>query len=502
MIPPLLFYLDVYYTQDMSQKPHEYYYLAKRNLLPDATNRSRIVGKLEKNCRVHVSAACGKAMASVTCMLADLGYTVTASDVAFHPPMSDVLMTHNIPCLAPSAENLKNIDVVVIGNTLPSSAKEVVAARNMQLPMLSGSEVLREILTHGKRSLVVAGTHGKTTTSSLLAHVFLKNNTHPAYMIGGSFQDTGDSYSIGGKNATHVIFEGDEYDCAFFDKAPKFLRYNATSVIITSIEHDHVDLYPTFEDYKQAFQFLVDDIPESGFLVLHDSVLQSVSLESCPCSGEADVRYAVDSTNSLGTTFSIRYKSGEVYKNIFVPLFGEYNIANATAVFALALAEGLHSQEVISALATYPGVHERQEVIGEKKDILVIRDFAHHPTAVQVTLDGIRTHYPDRRLVCVFEPRSITSRKKIFESVYPQSLSHASISIVIAPPFKEGDTAEDFMDVSKIAEQLTYSGKNAYVASSPTDALEILLQHTQPHDVLVFMSNGDFENLPKRFLDM
>ncbi len=488
-------------------KPYEYYYLAKRNLLSDTKNRQRIQGNLQKNSRIHVSAACGKAMASVTCMLADLGYSVTASDESFHPPMSDVLQARHITCSKPDSKNIENIDLIVVGNMLPSSAVEVVAARHAHIPMMSGSEVLREILAREKRSLVVAGTHGKTTTSSLLTHVFLKSGKNPAYMIGGSFQNTGESYSIGIKKSSHVIFEGDEYDCAFFDKAPKFLRYNASSAIITSIEYDHVDLYPTFEDYTQAFQFLVDDVSNDGFLVLHDSVLQHIDISNCTAKiviyGKnifKDVSYEISSVSSSGTSFSIVFR-GQKYSDIFIPLFGEYNIANATSVFILAFLEGVKVSDIISTFSTYPGVHERQEIIGEKNGVIVVRDFAHHPTAVRVTLEGIRSHYPGRRIVCVFEPRSVTSRRKAFETEYPKALEDADISIVVSPPFKYNDDKNDFMDVSVVQNILELSGKLSHVARDADDALKILSQHVIKNDIVVFMSNGDFNSIPKKFLE-
>jgi len=439
-------------------------------------------------------------------MLADLGYAVTASDDAFHPPMSDVLTAHNILCLKPSVKNLDNVDIVVVGNTLPSSALEVVSAREKKIPMVSGSEVLRDILTRGRRSLVVAGTHGKTTTSSLLTHVFLQNEMSPAYMIGGSFQDTGESYAIGAPDSQFVIFEGDEYDCAFFDKAPKFLRYDPTSAIITSIEHDHIDLYPTFEDYVQTFQFLVDDIPAGGFLILHKSVLEH--LDTSCCHGKvitygdtsSDLSYTIDSVNASGTIFSLHYKNRDMFENIFVPMFGDYNIANASAVFALACAEGLRPEKVITALATYPGVHERQEVLGERDGVTVMRDFAHHPTAVQVTLEGLHAHYPDHRIVCVFEPRSITSRKKSFEHIYPEALHSADISIIVTPPFRPGDNKTDFIDVSVITKTLQSSGRTAFSAVNPQDAFAILSIEAKSGDVVVFMSNGDLGGIPEMFL--
>ena len=488
-------------------KSYENYYLAKRNLLANANLRTRVCGELKPGSRIHVSAACGKAMASITCMLKESGYQVTASDVSFEPPMSDVLVSHRIACLPPSEENLQNIDLLVPGNMLPPSALEVVYARAQGIPMLSGSEVLRDLLTQNKRSLVVAGTHGKTTTSSLLAHVFMKSEKSPAYMIGGSFQDTGESYSVGSANATHAIFEGDEYDCAYFDKAPKFLRYNTSSAIITSIEHDHVDLYPTFEDYKQAFQFLVEDAPARGYLVVHESALEHIDISSClgqvftyGKTAQNDFSYTIQSVSVSSTIFSIHTKD-RTYADIRIPLFGEYNVANATSVFALALLEGVEVTAIISALATYPGVHERQEVLGISKNITVIRDFAHHPTAVRVTLDGLKSHYPNSRIVCVFEPRSITSRKKVFERVYPESLKSADVSILVSPPFKENDTKSDFMNVSVVATALEILGKRAFVADSPAIALQTVSEHVTEGDVIIFMSNGDFGGIPEKFLN-
>jgi UDP-N-acetylmuramate: L-alanyl-gamma-D-glutamyl-meso-diaminopimelate ligase len=254
---------------------HEYYYLAKKNVLPDADFRTRITGHIKKGSRIHVSYICGKAMASIACMLKDLGYKVTGSDDHFYPPMSTVLESHGIKKLEPNEKNLKNVDLIVVGNTSPYNAIEAEVARRKKIPMISGSEAVAQIFSK-KRSLVIAGTHGKTTTSALLTHVFIKSGYSPAYMIGGVFQNSKDSYSIGSKKSKYVIYEGDEYNSAFFDRGPKFLRYNPSSIILTSIEHDHFDLYPSFEDYKQAFQFLVDEVPKGGFLVLHDSVLKYI----------------------------------------------------------------------------------------------------------------------------------------------------------------------------------------------------------------------------------
>ncbi|MEX2013886.1 MAG: Mur ligase domain-containing protein, partial [Parcubacteria group bacterium] len=224
-------------------KSYDYYYLAKRNILPDADKRNRVVGTIEKSSRVHVSAVCGKAMASIACMLKEYGCSVTGSDVKFSPPMSDVLDSHGITRLAPSLENLENVDVLVVGNALGPDAPEVAGARDQKIPMISGAEAVSQIFSD-KRAFVVTGTHGKTTTSALLTHVFTEAGKNPAYMIGGAFQKSNASYSMGNPSTNTLILEGDEYNCAFFDRAPKFLRYHPTSVILTSLEHDHIDLYP------------------------------------------------------------------------------------------------------------------------------------------------------------------------------------------------------------------------------------------------------------------
>ncbi len=488
-------------------KSYELYYLAKRNLLPDAHIRQRKIGTLVAGARIHVSAVCGKAMASIACMLVDAGYMVTGSDFSFHPPMSDVLRDHHIDCRTPSIENLRDIDLFVPGNMLPAHDEEVTYARDKDIPMMSGSEVLAELLISHKRSLVVAGTHGKTTSSSLLVHVFMTAQCDPAYLIGGVFQHTGESYSVGGVHTTHAIFEGDEYDCAYFDKAPKFLRYLPTSAIITSIEHDHVDLYPTFEDYKQAFQFLVDDIPPGGHLVVHESVCAHVDISKCAgnvyvygVQRSNDLSYEITSVTNTGTIFSVHVQ-GEKYIDIEIPLFGEYNVANVSAVFALALFEGLDMVAIREGLKTYPGVRERQEILGTTgKDVIVIRDFAHHPTAVSVTLQGLRQHYPKKRLLCVFEPRSITSRRKAFESVYPEALAHADLSIIVVPPFRPGDSKDNFIDISVVQKNITAMGKVMYTAENPNQALSVLSKQICEGDVVVFMSNGDFEHIPEKFL--
>src|SRR3989344_3560215 len=452
----------------MKMKSYDYYYLAKRNVLPDAEFRNRIPGIVKKGSKIHISAVCGKAMASVACLLKDFGCVVTGSDTAFHPPMGGVLKSRGIICLPPTVENLNNIDLVVIGNALSHDSLEVVEARKRNIPMISGPEALVEVFKN-KRTLVVTGTHGKTTTSGLLTHVFLESDKEPAYMIGGVFQKSDDSYSSGGKNTKFAILEGDEYNCAYFDRAPKFLRYNATSAILTSVEHDHVDLYPSFEDYRQSFQFLVDDLPKDGFLVIHESVLENIDVSKCVAKVAvygrlpiSDFYYEINKVDSSGTTFFLKTNNFGEIKNIHIPLFGEYNVENATAVCALSLHEGISKDELLKALKNFAGTKERQELLGMRGDIALIRDYAHHPTAVDVTLKALRLRYPGKRMVAVFEPRSASSRRKVFEERYAESLKNADVTIVISPVFKETENRSEMIDTLNIQGILQAANKIAY----------------------------------------
>lgn len=489
-------------------KSHDYYYLAKKNVLPDADFRTRTIGTIKKGSRVHVSYVCGKAMASIACMLKDLGYKVTGSDDHFYPPMSTVLESHGIKQLEPNEKNLENVDLIVVGNTSPYNAVEAEVARRKNIPMISGSEAVAQIFSK-KRSLVVAGTHGKTTTSALLTHAFIRSGYSPAYMIGGVFQNSKDSYSIGSKKTKFVIYEGDEYNSAFFDRGPKFLRYNPSSIILTSIEHDHFDLYPSFEDYKQAFQFLVDEVPKGGFLVLHDSVFKYLNVKNIKGKvfkygkdSKSDFSFIITKVDSSGTTFDVKSKKFGIIKNIFVPMFGEYNIENTLSVIALALLEGVSKLKIISAISDFSGTKQRQEIIGHKKNgVVVIRDYAHHPTAVLLTIDGLRLHYPDKRLVVVFEPRSNSSRRKIFESCYTKALEKADVSIVVAPPFMaDKDSRADFMDVSVIKKELESKGKKSFAPKNCTEALDVSKKIQENNDIFIFMSSGDFEGIPEKFL--
>jgi UDP-N-acetylmuramate: L-alanyl-gamma-D-glutamyl-meso-diaminopimelate ligase len=487
-------------------KPYDSYYLAKRNLLAGAEERRRRFGRVKPGMRIHVSAACGKAMASVACLLKEYGCVVTGSDSTFSPPMSDVLDAHGIEKLPPAAENVESIDLLVVGNANAYNSTEVAAAREKGLPMISGAEAVAHIFSR-KRALVVAGTHGKTTTSGLLVHVFEAAGRHPAYLIGGAFQKTNESYSSGGAKSAFAIYEGDEYNCAFFDQAPKFLRYRAASAIITSLEHDHVDLYPTFEDYKQAFQFLIEDLPRGGNLVIHESAAALLDLSRCRArvttygsSPGATVRYKVKRVGESGTTFSLIKKGRSA--TVSVPLFGEYNVENAVAVYSLAALEGLATKEIAKGMRTFGGTRERQELLGFKKNgVPVVRDYAHHPTAVALTITALRKRYPGRRIVSVFEPRSASSLRKVFEDRYGESLKEGDVTILIKPPVKEGADTQALLNPEKVCEIIAAHRRVARAVATPEESLAALQELGSKKDVILFMSSGDLDGAPFKLIN-
>lgn len=481
-----------------TMKNYEYYYLAKLNSLADASLRTRIKGSLKVGQRIHVSAVCGKAMASVACMLRDYGYDVSGSDASFNPPMSDVLKSQNIKCREYSKNNLKNIDLLVVGNTLSHSAIEVEDARKKKIPMVSGAEVVGQLFK-SKRSLVVAGTHGKTTTSAMLTHVFSVLN--PAFLIGGVFQKSTQSYSVGSKKSKYVIYEGDEYNSAFFDRGPKFLHYNPSSVILTSVEYDHIDLYNSFEDYRQTFQFLVESIPRNGYLLVHREVKDILDLSLCSGkvftygNADADYLYRTKKVTEKGTIFEIKTKKGVV--ELQTPLFGDYNLANTTAVYALSTLEGLKQSEIIERIKDFPGTKERQELLGETKDgVKIIRDYAHHPKAVELTIKGLRERYPKKKIFCVFEPRSASSKRKDFEESYSKSLSSADSVIIVDP----GVRSDNAINVENIVKNINFSKEKSYSVKNCVDALSLIKKKVTSNQVVVFMSSGDMEGIPKKFL--
>lgn len=441
-------------------------------------------------------------------MFREAGFSVSGSDEAVYPPMSDRLAELGIPVhIGFDARNLQpHPDLVIVGNACTPTHVEAAYARENRLPQMSFPEALAHYFIRDRRSIVVAGTHGKTSTAGLLIHVFETAGLDPGYLVGGVSQTGESGQAVGTGNI--FITEGDEYDSAYFDKEPKFFHYRPNVAIVTSIEFDHADIFENIEDYTLIFERFAAGIPELGRLVIWGDDPRVRSLRSSAnCSVttyglglENDVRAAGVEVDSTGQSFDV-YEKGGMVGRFTVPAWGRHNLLNALAVVAVSIGEGVDAALINNAFSSYPGMKRRQEVRGEVAGVVVVDDFAHHPTAVRETIRGIRERWPDRRIVAVFEPRSNSSRRKVFESPYGLALSEADVVFLSSPPLRHNDDPEDFMDAAAVAASLREAGIRIEVQPSPDDVLGPLLAEAKSGDVVLIMSNGAVGNLHQRLLD-
>jgi UDP-N-acetylmuramate: L-alanyl-gamma-D-glutamyl-meso-diaminopimelate ligase len=458
---------------------------------------------------IHLIGICGTAMASLAGMLAERGFRVTGSDAAAYPPMSDFLQALGIPVAQPFAvENLHTKpDLVVVGNAMSRGNVELEHVLDQRIPFCSLPQLLHDEFLRGKEVLVVAGTHGKTTTTSMLAWIFEAAGLQPSFLIGGIAENFGRSFQLG--NGTHFILEGDEYDTAFFDKGPKFLHYFPDSVILTSVEFDHADIYKDLDAVETSFQRLVNLVPRRGRIVAFDrgeSVARCVSRAFCPVERYgttdqamwriADLRLELDRT-------SWSVLRGDVWwAELEFPVAGEYNVWNATAAAAMAANHGIVPEVIAAALKSFKSVKRRLEVKAEVNGITIIDDFAHHPTAIAGTLHALRARYPGRRLWAILEPRSNTLRRNVFQDDLANSLSLAD-EVVIASVFKSESIPEaERLDVSAVVTQVNRNGRRAHVLADVDSIVQLAAPEMRSGDVVAILSNGGFggiyEKLPER----
>jgi len=452
---------------------------------------------------------CGTGMGSLAGMLKDSGYVVTGSDENVYPPMSDFLAACNIEIKnGYRAENLSpKPDLVVVGNTIRKTNPEALALAELSIPYVSFPQALGHYYLAGRIPLVVTGTHGKTTTSSLLATMLHKAGLTPGFMVGGLVQAFGRNYNLG--DSPYFVVEGDEYDTAFFDKGPKFLHYQPRIAIITSIEFDHADIYADLEAIKRSFEKLVAIMPEDGCIVAcHDDPVVREITEWAKCEV---IGYGMNSRSAWslanlkvtpdGTHFDVM-RNGEIFCTCRNPMPGRHNALNALAVIAVLDRIGLDAGTITEALGTFEGVRRRQEVRGVVNGITVIDDFAHHPTAVRETLAALKQAYQGHRLVAVFEPRTNSSRRQIFQQDYVRSFDPADLVIVREPVPLANFPADQLFSSKKLAADLAGRAIEAH-SFDDTDAILDHLQSTLvPGDVVAILSNGGFDNIHTRLLEM
>jgi UDP-N-acetylmuramate: L-alanyl-gamma-D-glutamyl-meso-diaminopimelate ligase len=460
---------------------------------------------------VHVIGIGGSAMAPLAGMLREHGYRVTGSDSGVYPPASTLLEKLGISFFHTfDAANLTPApDLVVVGNIIARGNPELEEVLDKKIAYRSMPEILEEVFLPGRHSIVVSGTHGKTTTTAMLAWIFHTAGKRPNFLVGGVAENFGKSYGLGG--GEEFILEGDEYETAFWDRGPKFFHYHPDDLIVTSLEFDHADIYRDFETYELAFRRLVNLVPRRGRVVIwgdtEDSgqaLRRAAEKAFCPVetygfSAENDWVASDLAVDGAGMKFRVMYE-GKHFGDFVLAASGRHNVLNAMAAIAVASGRGISAEDLAKALATFRSVKRRMDVKGEVRGVLVVDDFAHHPTAVRATIEAARARWPGRRLWAILEPRSNSMRRKVFEETLPVALALAD-RVVLGGVFRAqqlGD--ENRLEPEAVAESVRELGKSARVFPSADAIADQLSSEAEPGDVLLVMSNGSFDGLCEKLL--
>jgi len=475
---------------------------------------------MNKKKHIHLIGICGTAMASLAGMLKQRGFHVTGSDAAAYPPMSELLRELEIPVAQPfAAQNLEpRPDLVVVGNAMSRGNVELEEVLDQRIPFCSLPQLLHDEFLREKEVLVVAGTHGKTTTTSMLAWIFHCAGLQPSFLIGGIAENFGSSFHLG--TGKHFILEGDEYDTAFFDKGPKFLHYFPDSVILTSVEFDHADIYKDLDAVETAFKRLVNLIPRRGRIVAFDGVAgdasESSSLERCLAKAFCPVERYGAGAHANWKVANLRFqptrtswtvlREDKTWAELEFPLAGEYNVWNATAAAALAASYGVSKEAIAEALKTFKSVKRRLEVKAQVNGITIIDDFAHHPTAIAGTLKALRARYPEARLWAILEPRSNTLRRKVLQSDLARSLAQAD-EVIVAGVFRsEAVPDNERLELPALAAEIERKGRRARLLADADAIVQSIAPEMRSGDVVAILSNGGFggiyEKLPSRLREL
>lgn len=456
---------------------------------------------------VYLIGICGKGMGALAELFCQEGYHVRGSDSAAYPPMSTRLSKLGIP--VDEGYDVQHLNphpgLVVVGNACTPTHVEAAFARENNLVQASFPEALARYFLAERRAVVVAGTHGKTTSTGLTIHLFREAGLDPGFLVGGVMVDAERTSNVG--TGSHFIVEGDEYDSAYFDKRPKMWLYEPQVAIVTSMEFDHADIYDDWDEYQEAFRHFVQLIPSDGLLVLNgddENVRGLANHTACRIvfvghGKENNVFGSRIRVEEGGQRFHITSDISDPF-DVFLPMGGDHNRFNALAVAAVALHEGIPSEQIQRGLASFEGMKRRQEVRGEVNGILIVDDFAHHPTAVEGTIRAIRERWQERRIVAVFEPRSNSSRRKLFEEPYGQAFDEADLVFISSPPLRHNDDPDDFLDPALVAEMTRKRGTPANAYDSARTLLQPLLNDIRPNDVVLIMSNGSFDGLTESLI--
>jgi UDP-N-acetylmuramate: L-alanyl-gamma-D-glutamyl-meso-diaminopimelate ligase len=460
---------------------------------------------------VHVIGIGGSAMAPLAGMLRESGYRVTGSDSGVYPPASTLLEGLGISFFHSfdAAHLVPAPDLVIVGNIIARGNPELEEVLDRRIPYRSLPEILEEVFLPGRHSIVVSGTHGKTTTTAMLAWIFETAGKMPNFLVGGVAENFGKSYGLGG--GEEFILEGDEYETAFWDRGPKFFHYHPDDLIVTSLEYDHADIYPDFETYQLAFRRLVNLVPRRGRAMIWGDTEQSgpalrSAAEKALCPVET---YGFNSSNDwIASDVAVENETvrfrvthrGAKFGEFVLAATGRHNVLNSLAAIVVAQGRGITSDAIAKALKTFRSVARRMDVKGEFGGVLLVDDFAHHPTAVKATIEAARSRWPGRRLWAILEPRSNSMRRKVFQETLPLSLALAD-RVVLGGVFRSqqlGD--ENRLDPETVAQSVRALGKDARIFNSTEEMASVLTAESEPGDLLLVMSNGSFDGLCEKLI--
>jgi UDP-N-acetylmuramate: L-alanyl-gamma-D-glutamyl-meso-diaminopimelate ligase len=464
----------------------------------------------KKNSHIHVIGICGVAMAQIAIELKKAGFHISGSDREFYEPMSGLLNSHNLDLYKGySSDNISDkVDLVLIGNSVSRDNPEVTETEARKLPYTIFPKILNELVIADKKSIVVAGTHGKSTTSAMAAWCMFNSNLQPSYFIGGVVRSMPTSLSAG-EGAISVV-EGDEYDSAFFAKVPKFKFYRADCLIITSIEFDHADIYNNIHEIISVFNQAIDLVPKNGCIIAcidnkivkslvdtwknkanvitygFDTIADFIITERSFANGQQKINIKAKDTNfSIGPVNAI----------------GAHNASNALGVWIATNFLGVEQEKIDAGLSNFQGVKRRQEIRLKNNSVTLIEDFAHHPTAVRLTLEAIKESYPGHRIVCLFEPRSNSSRRKVFEDDYIQSFLPADLILLKSVTARHNDAGIELIDIASMSNEISKLNKVCYSFSDVEEGLNLVANNFQSNDVVVVMSNGSFDGIIEKLIN-
>ena len=466
---------------------------------------------MSKAKHVHVIGIGGSAMSPLAGMLRESGYHVTGSDSGVYPPASTLLEDLGVSFFHrfDAAHLNPPPDLVVVGNIIARGNPELEEVLDRRIPYRSLPEMLEEVFLPGKHSIVVSGTHGKTTTTAMLAWVFHSAGRRPNFLVGGVAENFGKSYGLGG--GEEFILEGDEYETAFWDRGPKFFHYHPDDLIVTSLEYDHADIYEDFEAYELAFRRLVNLVPRRGRVIIWGdreesgpALRRAAEKAFCPVetygfSTQNDWIAGGVAVDGEGMKFKVTHR-GAPFGEFVLAASGRHNALNALASIAVAHGRGIGAAEIAKALASFRSVKRRMDVKGEVRGVLVVDDFAHHPTAVKATIEAARARWPERRMWAILEPRSNSMRRRIFQETLPAALALAD-RVILGGVFRAQQLgSENRLDPESVAESVRALGKDAKVLGSSDAISDELVSEAKPGDLLLIMSNGSFDGLCEKLL--